>query len=211
MFISSSQDQSIRLNQVCKILLWLTSNAVDSVNTNNGLSLFFGWLYSGPVIKTRQNVFIFVKATHRVLTQLLWMFPNQRWWTRFFTYISLQLPVAFNLLNSRSNYQFTVLSFLLFWILINWSIFSSNIWPPKCVWRTQAKFESYLWIYLIFLSLIIFFLHLLVSFAVVHGIEHWKYGQLVSSFKNVRYNVFFLSCWSHCLVSEFPLGLLDPV
>lgn len=112
-FISSSQDQSIRLNQVCRILLWLTSNAADSDNTNNGLSLFFGWLYSGPVIKTRQNVFIFVKATHRVLIQLLWMFPNQRWWNRFCTYSSLLLPVAFNLLNSRSNYQFTVLSFLL--------------------------------------------------------------------------------------------------
>lgn len=92
---------------------WLQNNAADSDNTNNGLSLFFGWLYSGPVIKTRQNVFIFVKATHRVLTQLLWMFPNQRWWNRFCTYSSLQLPVAFNLLNSRSNHQLTVLSFLL--------------------------------------------------------------------------------------------------
>ena len=112
-FISSSQDQSIRLNQVCRILLWLTSNVANSVNTNNGLSLFFGWLYSGPVIKTRQNVFIFVKATHKVLIQLLWMFPNQRWWNRLCTYSGWQLPVAFNLLNSRSNCQFTVLSCVL--------------------------------------------------------------------------------------------------
>lgn len=78
MFISSSQDQSIRLNQVCRILLLLNSNAVDSDIADNDLLLFFGWLYSGPVIKIRQNVFIFVKATHRVLIQLLWMFPNQR-------------------------------------------------------------------------------------------------------------------------------------
>ena len=94
---------------------WLQNNAVDSDNTNNDLSLFLGWLYSGPVIKTRQNVFIFVKATHKVLIQLLWMFPNQRWWNRFCAYSSLLLPVAccIYFFQQPFFYQFTVFSFLL--------------------------------------------------------------------------------------------------
>lgn len=115
---------------------WLQNNVADSENTNNDLSLFFGWLYSGPVIKTRQNVFIFVKATHRVLIQLLWMFPNQRWWNRFCAYRSLLLPVACCLLHLICLTAVLITNLLYwafyFWILINWSIFFSyNIWPPN--------------------------------------------------------------------------------